>query len=143
MLSILSQFISLLTELITRLSDTCSLVLVETGALPALCAVLDGSNRNRASLVLVKIALQILLNLTRVSLCIPQYYHCTCCDIVCVLSVCGVEGQRQVFPHATDNPWGIIIKISIFVLQAAITTSLCLHVCFHYCTQIKRITYCI
>ena len=54
-------------ELITRLSDNCSLVLVQAGALPVLYDVINGTNRNRASLLLVETTLQILLNLTRVS----------------------------------------------------------------------------
>ena len=65
----------MLIELITRLSDSCSLVLVQAGALPALYDVINGTNRNRASLLLVETALQILLNLTRVSnvLCLCIY----------------------------------------------------------------------
>ena len=56
-------------ELITRLSDGCSLVLVEAGALPVLYDVINNTNRNRASLWLVETTLQILLNLTKVSVC--------------------------------------------------------------------------
>ena len=54
-------------ELVTRVSDRCSLVLVQAGALPVLYDLIDSTNRNKASLLLVETALQILLNLTRVS----------------------------------------------------------------------------
>ncbi|XP_065883419.1 abnormal spindle-like microcephaly-associated protein homolog [Dysidea avara] len=75
-------------ELITRLSDSCSLVLVETGALPALYAVVNGTNRNRASLLLVKITLQILLNLTR--------WPCTSADVLrCEGLVSAIVGLMQ------------------------------------------------
>jgi len=68
-------------ELITRVSDGCSLVLVQEGALPVLCDVINGTNRNRVSLLLVETALQILLNLTRVSVCM----------CVCVMCLCNVS----------------------------------------------------
>ena len=71
-------------ELITRLSDGCSLVLVEAGALPVLYDVINGTNRNRASLLLVETTLQILLNLTKVSvLCLHECKH------VCTYIMCG------------------------------------------------------
>lgn len=97
------EFIVLLgvlcVELITRLSDGCSLVLVQAGALPVLIDVINGTNRNRASLLLVETALQILLNLTRVSW---HVYVCVDMCNVCVLWIlilpCGSTDVIDLFP---------------------------------------------
>ena len=61
----LPPFLSL-SELITSVSQRCSQVIVDGNALTVLYDYINKSNRSRATLEMVKVCLQILLNVTKV-----------------------------------------------------------------------------
>lgn len=54
------------SELITSVSERCSVIIVEGNALPALFHFMGTSNRSRPTLEVMKTCLQILNNMTKV-----------------------------------------------------------------------------